>query len=53
VPFMFVDDAGIALRVSNAVAIGLLFGCGWGASPAAVPGVSGWACPCWGLRRRR
>ena len=29
VPFMLVDDAAIALRVSNAVAIAMLFGCGW------------------------
>jgi hypothetical protein len=29
VPFMIVDDARIALRISNAVAIAMLFGCGW------------------------
>ena len=28
VPFLFMDDVGRALRISNAIAVGLLFVCG-------------------------
>lgn len=40
VPFLLMDDAGVALRVSNAVAIVMLFGCGF--QLGAYAGVRRW-----------
>jgi VIT1/CCC1 family predicted Fe2+/Mn2+ transporter len=39
-PFLVIPDAGVAMRTSNAIAIAMLFGCGW--SLGAHTGRPGW-----------
>ena len=51
VPFMLITDAKVALRASNAVAIAMLFLCGWvfghcAGFPRPVTGLR-WSLPAW------
>jgi hypothetical protein len=39
-PFLVVQQAGVAMRMSNAIAVAMLFGCGW--TLGAHTGRSGW-----------